>query len=87
MKRSHPNLTGEDLEARLKDPNCDCGCKFCKEYFEKLVQGLVVNPNEAAEAQRNYMMNVMCKPFNMTIKQFITRDKKMSSLKRTSRKC
>jgi hypothetical protein len=80
MKKSHPTLTGEDLEARLNDPNREWGRKFCKEYFEKLVQESVVNPNEAAEAQRNYMMHVMCKPFNMTIDQFVTRVKKMSSL-------
>lgn len=80
MKKSHPSLTGEELEARLNDPNRDWGRKFCKEYFERLVQESVVNPNEAAEAQRNYMMHVISKPFNMTIDQFVTRVKKMSSL-------
>jgi hypothetical protein len=80
MKKSHPSLTEEELETRLNDPNREWGRKFCKEYFERLVQESVVNPNEAAEAQRNYMMHVMRKPFNMTIDQFVTRVKKMSSL-------
>jgi hypothetical protein len=80
IKRSQPTLTDEELETRLNDPNREWGRKFCKEYFERLVQESVVNPNEAAEAQRNYMMHVMCKPFNMTIDQFVTRVKKMSSL-------
>jgi hypothetical protein len=80
LKRSPPALTGEELEARLNDPKREWGKRFCKEYFERLVRESVVNPNEAAEAQRNYMTHVMCKPFNMTIDQYVTRVKKMSSL-------
>jgi hypothetical protein len=45
------------------------------------VRESVVNSNEAVDAQRNYMrMHVMCKPFNMTTDQFVTRVKMMSSL-------
>lgn len=80
LKKSPPALTGEELEVRLNDPKREWGKRFCKEYFERLVRESVVNPNEAAEAQRNYMTHVMCKPFNMTIDQYVTRVKKMSSL-------